>query len=1657
VNDQSKRAEPKDPRVEAALRDYLERVDRGEPVDREEFLARHALIADQLRTFIAAEAEVRKLAGAQPLTDRSHDSTKSLSAHGQETIAPQSVANRAAESGGMGLAGQFGRYRIIRALGKGAMGMVYLAEDTQLERSVAIKTPNFEVRPTDEMLERFYREARAAATLRHANICPVHDVGQIDGTHYISMAYIEGRPLSAFIQPDKPQTERQVLIVIRKLALALQVAHDKGIVHRDLKPSNIMVDTSSEPIIMDFGLAQQIRSKDDVRLTQTGNILGTPAYMSPEQVEGEPDKISLPTDQYSLGVILYELLTCQLPFRGSLAVVMAQILTHEPPPPSQLRPDLDPRIEAVCLKMMAKIPSERFGSLKAVADELAGILKSPLAKGTSKQKPASAPALPGAQSAADRMRADVGASQVLKSLKQKKVTESDWASLEELARKCDSRHDYDQVIQIIERIPEDKRDAALQELLEKSLGKVDEISFLICEIDAAVRLNDPQTALKKADNLLAIKPGHHRAREIQELFAGQGEGGAARIGLVQRFTQPWNEGGWIPWSALAFGLTVFGVMMGVIIVWLGRTAVVIDAQVAGINVAVNDQSALITVPGMQSIKVEPGDKTLTISYAGLETKTKSFTIKTGETKIVAVSILNSQIVARLEGEIAPLTTDHEEKIAATPATTLQRAATLPRTFTNSLGMEFVLVPKGKSWLGGGGGSAGDKEVVIAHDFYLGKYEVTQEEWKTVTGLTPSSFSRTGGGKDAVKDIADAELNLFPVEHVSWDDAQVFLERLNQREKEAGWVYCLPKAAEWEYACRGGPLSDKSESAYDFYFDKPTNQLLPVQANFGQELMRTCKVGSYQPNRLGLYDMHGNVWEWCDDTQKTANGASFRVHRGGCWGDDAGICRSAVRHRDPSARRDFPVGLRVARVPVGKEIVRISPADAITTTPAGGPKLNVPTTAPKFFGRPFLVRGEWAIESDELVQPTLAMGDERPVVVLGEESLSNYDLSLEVKKTGGRDSLGIFFHWLGPGHHREFSLLGNGGTQLLYRYNGKIGRENGNWKRLSLSSNRWYSLKVETRGDTFRAYLDGVLQFEQTDARFTHGRICLFTNSAAARFRRIQVSDPQGKVLFEGLPELPPASNNTTPKANIADNPRLPTAGETAAKSAQKQWAERSKTPVISTNSLGMKLALIPPGEFAMGSPASEKQREDQEQQHRVRITNPFYLGVYEITQSEFEHVMGRNPSWFLNSGGQAEAATGVDTSRYPVESVTWYDAVEFCNKLSEKEGRRPYYRTADIERYEDGGIRDAKVSIAGGDGYRLPTEAEWEYACRAGTTTPFNFGTANNGAESNCIGTAAYRTEEQGPALGRPVPVGSYRPNAFGLYDMHGNVLEWCWDVFDEAYYKHSPESDPAGPSAGSNRVRRGGGWGYQAIDCRSAFRRRNLPRYRSHTTGIRVARVPDGQEVAKIPPEKNKPADVAPSPPAIGPNPSVATTVSKISGRPFLVRGQWTIENDELVQPKLSAGHEHPLIVFGEPALSHYDLTLEAKETGGNEALGIFFHWLGPGRYRKFFLAANRELNFSYSYDGKWSREDGIRKMRYSSNRWYSLKVEVRGDTFRAYLDGVLQFEQTDGRFTHGRICLFTNDTAARFRRIKVSDPRGKVLFEGLPELPPPSNKTAP
>lgn len=235
--------------------------------------------------------------------------------------------------------------------------------------------------------------------------------------------------------------------------------------------------------------------------------------------------------------------------------------------------------------------------------------------------------------------------------------------------------------------------------------------------------------------------------------------------------------------------------------------------------------------------------------------------------------------------------------------------------TNSVGMVLVKVPAGSYWYGGGGGKAGTQHITLDRDFYLSVYEVTQAQWQAVIGTNPSHFTRTGIGSDMVKGVGDAELAQFPVEGVSWEACQNFLTRLSERELgTSGWTYRLPTDLEWEYAARAA-ASAKEDCDFDFYLaGGPTNVLTADQANFVESKFdRPVSVGRYPPNVLGLYDMHGNVWEWCSDL---FGKGPARVNRGGSWGSSAANCRAATRTSNTPANGYSNLGLRAVGVPPG---------------------------------------------------------------------------------------------------------------------------------------------------------------------------------------------------------------------------------------------------------------------------------------------------------------------------------------------------------------------------------------------------------------------------------------------------------------------------------------------------------------------------------------------------------------------------------------------------------------------------------------------------------------------------------------------------------------------------------------------------------------------
>jgi class 3 adenylate cyclase/tetratricopeptide (TPR) repeat protein len=272
---------------------------------------------------------------------------------------------------------EFGRYRIERLLGRGGMGAVYLAHDRQLDRLVALKVPFFTDGDSLDGVERFQREARAMATVQHPNLCPIYDVGQFREWHYLTMAFIEGTLLSErlSVEPRLPLTESVRLL--RSIATAVHCAHEAGVIHRDLKPSNIMLRNDGEPLILDFGLARRSHS-GEAEITQS-QIIGTPAYMSPEQVDRQIGQIGAATDVYALGVIFYRLITGQLPFQGSTTALFSQILCQQPEFPSRLCSDLSSAVDAVCLRAMAKTAAERYESAVAFAGALQSLIEVPAA------------------------------------------------------------------------------------------------------------------------------------------------------------------------------------------------------------------------------------------------------------------------------------------------------------------------------------------------------------------------------------------------------------------------------------------------------------------------------------------------------------------------------------------------------------------------------------------------------------------------------------------------------------------------------------------------------------------------------------------------------------------------------------------------------------------------------------------------------------------------------------------------------------------------------------------------------------------------------------------------------------------------------------------------------------------------------------------------------------------------------------------------------------------------------------------------------------------------------------------------------------------------------------------------------------------------------
>jgi len=645
----------------------------------------------------------------------------------------------------------------LTILGAGGMGVVFQAEDPGLQRLVALKAMLPSQASSASAKERFLREARSAAALKHPHIVTIFQVGEDRGVPYLAMEYLEGEALDGRLKREKQVPLAEVLRIGREVAEGLSCAHAKGLIHRDIKPANIWLEgepgasaTGGHVKILDFGLARALG--DQTHLTQSGAIVGTPAYMAPEQASGK--EVDARCDLFSLGGVLYRLATGRMPFKGADTMAILNALANDlPPEPASLNQAIPPELNDLIVRLLAKKADDRPGTAREVAE-------------------------------------------VLRAL---------------------------------------EHDAQGTQLLE----------------DSRRRAQPPRPG-----------PGVRRGPKKSRTPLLLGMAGALVTSVLAVLMLFWQ--------------TPHGLVR-------------IESDDPSVEIVFDKTGPTVKGAAPETIVLGVGEHGLVIKRGDFMLETDKLVVKQGATITVKIEAQKGKVQLVQDGQV-----------------NWSRDIPLPPRFTNSLGMAFALVPRGKSWLGGEAGKVGTREVEIRQDFYLGVYEVTQGEWQKIMGNNPSFFKAVAG-------VAKKDQKRFPVEMISWEDAQAFVKLLNEQVKEVGWEYRLPTEEEWEYACRGGPMADKADSAFDFYLEKPTNQLPSEKANIkDNDLKRTCKVGWYAPNRLGLYDMHGNVMEWCED-EVPAAGASRRVYRGGAWNTPSVDCQAAHRFVDTSSAHNTFMGMRLARV------------------------------------------------------------------------------------------------------------------------------------------------------------------------------------------------------------------------------------------------------------------------------------------------------------------------------------------------------------------------------------------------------------------------------------------------------------------------------------------------------------------------------------------------------------------------------------------------------------------------------------------------------------------------------------------------------------------------------------------------------------------------
>jgi serine/threonine protein kinase/formylglycine-generating enzyme required for sulfatase activity/energy-coupling factor transporter ATP-binding protein EcfA2 len=1322
---------------------------------------------------------------------------------------------------------RIGRYRIERLLGKGGFGLVYLAFDDQLSRHVAVKVPHAKMISRPEDAEAYLIEARTVALLDHPNIVPVYDAGTAtDFPCYIVSKYVEGSCLKEEIDRYAAQYQR-IAELVASIAEALQHAHKQGLVHRDIKPGNILLDRSGRPYVVDFGLALR-----EENVGKGPKYAGTPAYMSPEQARGEGHRVDGRSDIFSLGVVLYELLTSRKPFRGdSHTEILEQVTQSDPRPMRQFDEHIPRELERICLKAMAKRASERYTSAYELAEDLRHYQRGPVASAWSASTTANPEPIgvahPGSVTMLDSLpprggsvagRSDPGSHPfriVPKGLRSFDAHDSDF---------------------FLELLPGPRDREGLPDCLRFWKTRIEEVD---ADESFPVGLIYGPSGCGKSSLVKAGLMPRLSDRIIVVYVEASPEDTETRLLqlLRKRCPQLSREAGLkASLSALRCG---HGLPTG------KKLLIVIDQFEQWLHAHADQTNAELTQAlrqcdggRVQSILMVRDDFWLAVSRF------------LRELEVPVVEGRNSALVdlfdpdharkvlaafGRAFGRLPEFSSEYSKEQREFLDQAVEGLAEDGKVISVRLAL-FAEMMKARPWLPATlramGGTRGVGVAFLEETFSaaaaLPERRLHQQAARAVLrALLPESGANIKG-----QTRSRQELRAVSGYESRPDDFAALLRILDSELR-----LITPAEDSWSGDPRsvGSDEPDRSAAGVGL----PGSQVFQLTHDYLVPALREWLTGKQRETRQGRAELR-------------------LAERAGTW------AQKRESRFLPSAAEYFSIRLltdRRAWTEPQRAMMRAARSHHLRNLTLAAVALAVGFLAAiEFRGRSraaAIVAGLRSAQADAV--PVLL----REMSPYRRWTVPQLRKSLEAAVvTSNKD------HGQGP----TTTGLDGSYSELLYRV--ALYRDDASQAKPVLDlvlRNDWDPALVGIVGDALRP-----LPAESAAAVIDTMRDA--TAPATQRFRaglllaRLEISDASlttddsqflARQLIGANPELQPRLRQIlTPwRDRLLDElERAATAAawllrrwgqiDTARRNAQRHvpfdprrdWFTLELKPHSTANgTVGnapfyMTFVVVPPGETTIGSRDSEADRDAAETPHRTRITRRFAILDREVTRGEFE-------SFGTNLQGYQQQSV---TLEHPMVGPNWYDCVRFCRWLGQTAGldesRQPYPDPDNL----DPAILPRDVGPDGSSfprdwplrtdaaGFRLPTEAEWETACRAGSATRYSFG-----SDSTMLDRYGWFSENARNQLRLPQQL---RPNAYGLFDMHGSLFEWCHDWYGA--YANDDVENPIGPPRGAYRVNRGGGWNRPAANCRSATRNASQPVDRNQALGFRVVYlIPDGEQ----------------------------------------------------------------------------------------------------------------------------------------------------------------------------------------------------------------------